>query len=175
MARRTVASQWLESLTLTGKTSSVPFLLHPHAALVATTSSPLVLFSVTQSLSFPKGLIFKHVPVNGDSIDPAVSFNDGRGYDPSGGSLLVDQDLYGVTLRGGQFNNGTFYRYDTKSGAFAVLHAFGETDSDGRESDSTPLVFNGKIYGTTASGGADNNGTFWEWTPPASMRAARVR
>lgn len=85
-----------------------------------------------------------------------------------------DGKIYGTTLYGG--NNGcngycgfgVLYRVNTDGTGFQLLHKFCAQTSctDGGESVSgLQLGTDGNLYGTSFSGGANNNGTIYRVTP----------
>jgi uncharacterized repeat protein (TIGR03803 family) len=82
-------------------------------------------------------------------------------------SLVVDAvgNLYGTTLTGGAYDEGTVFELTRKSGGWAenVLHSFKNNVEDGQVPESS-LLFDtaGNLYGTTANGGAHNYGTVFE-------------
>ncbi len=87
------------------------------------------------------------------------------------GPLIVasDGNLYGVTAFGGkEADAGTLFRMSTTV-EFKIIHTFAGAMSDGA-SPNAPLVQakNGKLYGTTFSGGENSVGTIFEQaiTPP---------
>jgi len=69
-----------------------------------------------------------------------------------------------VTLYGGYFDHGTFFRM-TPAGALTVLHSFAG-GTDGRGPNSSLLVTSdGDFYGTTVTGGLTYNGTIYKIRP----------
>jgi uncharacterized repeat protein (TIGR03803 family) len=91
---------------------------------------------------------------------------------PSDG-LVIDTagNLYGTTYEKGSSscNNGggcgTLFEVSS-SGAFSVLHTFTGAPSDGNGPTATLLRDSaGNLYGTTVSGGTDNNGAIFKLTP----------
>ena len=89
------------------------------------------------------------------------SFGSGSdGLYPYAGLLNVKRTLYGTTEQGGAHGCGTVYSVST-TGAERVLHSFGcaGSGSDGTFPYANLLNVNGRLYGTTAYGGAYNNGT----------------
>jgi uncharacterized repeat protein (TIGR03803 family) len=83
---------------------------------------------------------------------------DGAAPDFAGVLQANDGNLYGVTRFGGSFGGGVLYRL-TLTGDFAVLHSFG-SGTDGREPAVTLIQgTDGKLYGTTLSGGGYGGGT----------------
>jgi uncharacterized repeat protein (TIGR03803 family) len=81
--------------------------------------------------------------------------NDQDGVFPTGG-LLMDSagNLYGTTLGGGLYGNGTVYEFYT-SGVETVLHSFAGPPNDGAQ-PWTGVVSDaeGNLYGTTFYGGS---------------------
>ena len=69
--------------------------------------------------------------------------------------------LYGTTTGGGAFGEGTVYRVSL-AGAVTVLHSFSSADTSVTSAGHTPtgrllLASNGRLYGTTSSGGDWDN------------------
>ena len=94
----------------------------------------------------------------------------GDGYAPGNGSLLFDQagNIYGTTEFGGSAGAGSVYEL-TKSGnswTENILYSLGGPPNDGFQPDAG-VIFDpaGNLYGTTATGGADGDGTAFEITP----------
>jgi uncharacterized repeat protein (TIGR03803 family) len=96
-----------------------------------------------------------------------VSFHDGDdGAEPSAG-LLADAngDLFGTTATGGANRFGTVFEIAKTPTGYAstptTLVSFDE--SDGSLPDGSLIAnFNGDLFGTTATGGANNDGTVFE-------------
>ena len=93
-----------------------------------------------------------------------ASFNATNGSNPYYVSLVqgLDGNFYGTTnTNGGGF--GTVFRV-TPSGTITTLHTFCHTEcSDGASPYSGPtLGTNGNFYGTTISGGTNNDGTVFK-------------
>jgi uncharacterized repeat protein (TIGR03803 family) len=73
-----------------------------------------------------------------------------NGYDPQSGLIDVNGTLYGTTVSGGKYDNGTAYSITT-SGDEQVLHDFGNV-SDGSNPAAGLTNVNGTFYGTTPHG-----------------------
>jgi uncharacterized repeat protein (TIGR03803 family) len=87
------------------------------------------------------------------------------------GNLIADAagNLYGTASNCGMYGEGTVFRFDPRTGAFTVLHAFAGNTTDG----GTPLgglVLDpaGNLYGTTRDDGINGDGTIYELSPPSS-------
>jgi uncharacterized repeat protein (TIGR03803 family) len=87
---------------------------------------------------------------------------------PSSDLILSGTNIYGGTLHGGTFGEGTIFSMDTNGGNFTVLHAFSAasgtplTNADGVEVSLGPLLLaGGKLFGATENGGLDGSGTIY--------------
>jgi uncharacterized repeat protein (TIGR03803 family) len=112
------------------------------------------------------GVVFK-VDTTGNQTVLHTFTGQPDGAFPNAGMLRDAQgNLYGTTVIGGQFNNGTIFKLDS-AGNLTVLHGFGATTSDGMY-PSTGLIHDaaGNLYGMTQYGGSNNGGgTIFELTP----------
>jgi len=152
-----------------------PLILGPAGELVGTTAGPT-------------GTLFRMSPQKDGTYSLKTLFTfcqitncpDGRG---PNGSLVrdVDGNFYGVTASGGHVDNGVVYKLshnpDGRRWKLDVLHVFCATDcSDGRSpyagltyaGASAGLPYDGvsPLFGTTAFGGAQDDGTVYEMLPP---------
>jgi uncharacterized repeat protein (TIGR03803 family) len=65
----------------------------------------------------------------------------------------------------GAFSSGAIYTYDIVSDTRTILVDFDPAMHGGQPSNGMFLASNGKYYGGTQNGGANNYGTFWEYDP----------
>jgi len=110
------------------------------------------------------GTVFKLDAAGAVSV--VYAFNGGRdGANPSGGVIMgTGGALYGTTTNGGNAGAGTVFRIGA-SGAEKILYAFGG-GSDGANPDAGLTAdANGKLYGTTAGGGAYAQGVVFRVKP----------
>lgn len=96
----------------------------------------------------------------------AFSPQNYEGAYPNGSVLNVSNALYGLTELGGIYGGGALFSLDRKTGAGTVVHAFGD-GSDGASPcwANSLILVKGKLYGTTYSGGAHNNGIVFSIDP----------
>ena len=82
--------------------------------------------------------------------DTPFSCNLGGGA-PTGLVVANDGKLYGTTQSGGISGGGTVYSLDPSTGAFTLLHGFGQAPGGDGYNPFAPLVQarDGKLYGTT--------------------------
>jgi uncharacterized repeat protein (TIGR03803 family) len=85
-------------------------------------------------------------PTNADGAVPLAGLTDGD-----------DGRLYGVTSQGGSLGNGTVFAFDPVGGVYTVLHAFDGSKGAGPGGELL-LAQDGKLYGTTVSGGTNSSG-----------------
>lgn len=80
----------------------------------------------------------------------------------NGTLVLLNGVLYGVSITGGNFRQGTVFSV-TSAGNEQVLYSFGRTSNDGKE-PSALTESNGLLYGVTFFGGTHKAGTFFSLT-----------
>jgi uncharacterized repeat protein (TIGR03803 family) len=87
----------------------------------------------------------------------------GGSEDPEGGLINVNGTLYGTTSGAYATDDGTVFSITT-SGKETVLHSFAGGSEDGAAPFAGLINVNGTLYGTTASGGANDDGTVFAIT-----------
>ena len=93
------------------------------------------------------------------------------GNEPSGGVIRDGEGtLYGTTVTGGAFNQGTIFKLDT-AGVLTVLHDFSGAANDGAQPIASGLTpdSKGNFYGTTQYGGAFAAGTVYRLAPDGTF------
>jgi len=82
---------------------------------------------------------------------------------PSYGSLIRDAagNLYGTTVEGGIWNEGTVYKIDT-AGTLTVLYSFTGGADGGNPQSGLTADSEGNLYGTTVAGGLSGAGTVFK-------------
>jgi uncharacterized repeat protein (TIGR03803 family) len=101
------------------------------------------------------------------SFTAMVSGTNSDGAEPEAGLILSGNTLYGTTLFGGSWGNGTVFALNTDGTGFTTLRTFSATppypapftNSDGRGPFAGLILSGSTLYGTTASGGRSGNGT----------------
>lgn len=118
--------------------------------------------------AFGYGTVFKISPTTG-TLTTLHSFNLTDGSNVYAG-LIQGRDgmLYGTTLYGGVYGNGTVFQISTNGSVFNVLHNFNV--SDGQNPFSTLLQgSDGMLYGTTSGGGDYNYGMVFNLSTDGSV------
>lgn len=125
---------------------------------------------------FSSGEVYKMTPsgvissLYGFCSSPQTNCPDGE--NPVGGLVLASNGLlYGTTAFGGAGASGTVFSL-TQTGTLTTLHSFCTLANcaDGSQPEGTLIqATNGRIYGTTNSGGTQGSGTVFEITPGGAL------
>ena len=115
---------------------------------------------------FDVGTVFQMTPDG--TVSVLHEFTGGAdGSRPSAALIqATDGNLYGTTLIGGSFGDGTVFTI-TPDGTFSVLHSF--IDAEGSEPNALIQATDGNFYGTAALGAAFGGGTAFQMTPGGSV------
>jgi uncharacterized repeat protein (TIGR03803 family) len=70
--------------------------------------------------------------------------------------------LYGSTVVGGDYNEGTAYSFDIASGQLTTLHSFGSGLDGLQPRSQVALDSTGNLYGTTVDGGTSDQGVIYK-------------
>jgi len=110
-----------------------------------------------------KGTIFSINAIESPSLSVLHDFDGPTTGQASQGNLLLDGGtLYGMTHSGGSGSKGVLFSMATNGSGFTVLHSFtGGVDDGGNPTNGSPVLYNGRIYGTTMQGGDSNNGVIF--------------
>ncbi|MGA7284068.1 MAG: choice-of-anchor tandem repeat GloVer-containing protein [Candidatus Cybelea sp.] len=95
------------------------------------------------------------------------SFGGKTGNDPRANLTSVNGVLYGTTYNGGATGNGTVFSL-TSSGTEKVLHSFAAGGTDGSLPLGALIEVNKVLYGTTSTGGTNQDGTVFAINPDGS-------
>jgi uncharacterized repeat protein (TIGR03803 family) len=114
---------------------------------------------------YDRGVIFEFDPVS-FSFRKILDFEkESRGGNPKAGMVLAQNSrLYGMTSNGGLYNKGVLFEFDPENSHYARLIDFDETNGANPEGGLVSAP-DGKLYGTTRSGGEGNTGVLFEFDP----------
>ena len=110
---------------------------------------------------YNSGTVFKISQTGKFSLVYSFGKRTGDAFVPNSGLLLMGGNLYGTSVFGGAFDNGTVFRVGSH-GKETVLYSFKNHSDGGRP--NAPLVSDaaGNLYGTTAVGGGHCGGTVFK-------------
>jgi uncharacterized repeat protein (TIGR03803 family) len=116
------------------------------------------------------GVLFEYDPVT-NTLTKKVDFNGVDNGRFLMGSLALGNNnkLYGTTVLGGSSNFGVLFEYDPATGILAKKIDFNGTINGRLPYEGLTLSSNGKLYGTTISGGTSNTGTLFEYEPATGI------
>jgi len=108
------------------------------------------------------GTLFR-INTDGTGFELLHSFStDTDGSNSHGAVTFNGSILYGVALKGGASSKGTVFSFNTADYTYNVVHAFAGAPGDGASPEhSNALLINGRLYGTTTKGGANDDGAIW--------------
>ncbi len=89
-----------------------------------------------------------------DEMTPTNSEGNG----PIAGLTLAGSRLYGTTVAGGNFGNGTVFAINTDGTGFTVLHDF-NSSTEGSDVRGRLVLSGDRLYGTAGAGGSAGSGT----------------
>jgi uncharacterized repeat protein (TIGR03803 family) len=113
--------------------------------------------------SFGGGTVFS-LGTNGSNFRILYNFGHGKdGLQPSSALIVKNGKLYGTTLIGGKYNDGTVFSVDLTSGKGRSIYSFAGY-SDGMYPTGGLRAVGGSFYGTTSQGGASGLGTIFQLT-----------
>ncbi len=77
----------------------------------------------------------------------------------------VPPTLYGTTMGGGKYSNGSVFSYNLATGQESVLIDFDTANGNYPLGNLTEDKTSGLLYGTTMLGGKDNDGVMFAYNP----------
>ena len=113
------------------------------------------------------GIVFRLTAAGIETVLYSFSGGPNDGDSPVGNLIEgSDGSLYGTTAFGGAYGKGSVFKL-TPSGTATLLYSFSGSRGDGTEPNAgLTLGSDGTVYGTTNSGGINNQGTFFNIVPP---------
>ena len=123
------------------------------------------LYSTTQGGGNGYGTVFKLTRSGRESIVYAFESCCGDGDEPIAPLLYTDGTLYGTSAFGGSNNDGAVFAVTLK-GTEHVVYSFSGTPDGASPGLGGLVLLDGAFYGTTESGGANNDGTVFKIAPP---------
>lgn len=120
------------------------------------------------------GVLFEYDPATG-IYTKKIDFNTPTGENPMGALALAGNGkLYGMTSQGGANSIGVIYEYDPASNVYTKKIDFTSAGGHSPQGNSLYLHTNGKFYGMTTFGGANNYGALFEYDPTTNTYAKKI-
>ncbi len=115
------------------------------------------------------GVLFQFNPQNNNFTKKLDFDMVATGGDPDGSLIeATDGKLYGMTEAGGANSAGIIFQYDPVTSAFVNKFDFNGSVSGGSPYGSLMQAYDGKLYGMTNSGGANDRGVLFQFDPVTS-------
>lgn len=132
-------------------------------------------YATTYNSSFVnQGALFEYDPAT-STATKKLTFNAAEnGRIPYGRPVLLNGQLYGICQQGPQEIFGSAYGclwgYDPQTSTYSRRFLFDNSNgaANGRGPTSSPIVYNGKLYGVTPNGGTSDYGVLYEYDPTTS-------
>lgn len=132
------------------------------------------MYGTTQSSSDAQGSLFEYDPATG-AFTKRVDFSNTTGIIPNGPLVLAGNGkLYGVTSNGGSSGLGVIFEFDPSTNTYAKKIDFAQATGVNPQGGSLYLHTNGKMYGVTSQGGANNFGVVFEYDPATNGYTKKI-
>jgi uncharacterized repeat protein (TIGR03803 family) len=135
---------------------------HPQYTHLVQASDGKLYGMTSEGGGFNAGVIFSYDP-NSSTYSKIKDFDITNGGNPYGSLIqAADENLYGMTSGGGNYNRGVIFSYNAGSGVYQKLMDF--DSSNGSTPYGSLLQANdGKLYGMTTVGGSGNRGVLFSY------------
>lgn len=146
---------------------------YPYGNLVQASNGNL--FGMTnQGGTYNLGVLFE-LNISNSNYYRRVIFNGTNGRQPCSNSLILasNNNLYGLTTLGGDYNFGVLFEYNTTTSAYLKKYDFDGTN--GSEPNANLLeVSNGIFYGLTSKGGSNDYGVLFKFDLNSSSLSKKL-
>lgn len=118
-----------------------------------------------------QGTLFEYDYATG-IVTKKLNFNAAEnGRIPMGLPALLNGKIYGACYTAPQPDAGCIWEYDPSTNIYSRKFNFDMAtgSGSGNRPNSSPVAFNGKLYGTTPSGGSGGWGVFYEFNPATNV------
>jgi uncharacterized repeat protein (TIGR03803 family) len=135
--------------------------MNPNSSLVRG-SNGLLYGTASKGGKYGYGVFFEWNPEMNSYVDK-IDFSTGKPY----ASLIQagNGKFYGMKPAAGNFSKGCIYEVDPETFNCTTKFSFNGMEYGGNPDGFLIQGSNGKLYGTTKSGGKFSNGVFFEWEP----------
>ena len=138
-------------------------------AITANAQTPEIWGMTSLGGEFEHGNIYK-TDENGENFTPVHNFNLSTGTRPQGSMILASNgNLFGMTLSGGTFNKGVLFEINPDTNGYMVRVNFDSINSGASPFGTLMQASDGKIYGTSTSGGINGGGVLFSYDPETTV------
>ena len=121
------------------------------------------------------GVLFEFDPATGTYIKKLDFDGENKGRNPYGSLMQADNGkLYGMTRYGGSNNYGVLFEFDPATGTYTKKLDFDGANKGSKPQGSLMQANNGKLYGMTYQGGANNYGVLFEFDPATGIYTKKI-
>lgn len=148
---------------------------HSVAPLIQTSDGKIYGVTSKSNIGFGGGaIIYEYNPATNE-ITKKYSLNiNNEGNIPNGITLVNNGKIYGLTTYGGLNNSGVLFEYDPSSNIYTKKIDFDGTNNGEKPNDRLIQASNGKLYGTTSTGGINGVGVLFEYDPVINSLTKKV-
>jgi uncharacterized repeat protein (TIGR03803 family) len=125
--------------------------------------------------NFNNGVVFQYDPVSA-TVSKKLDFDSAAtGKNPTGALVKgIDGKLYGLTINGGASNQGVLFQFDPVTSTFTKKVDFNGTVGGSKPMGTLLQAGDGKFYGMTTIGGANNKGVLFQYDPVTSAFIKKI-
>jgi uncharacterized repeat protein (TIGR03803 family) len=132
------------------------------------------LYGVMGGGIYDNGVVVELDPVKGILLKKTDFNQPVNGMSPNGLVKAPNGKLYGTTLNGGVDELGTLFEYDVITNMLVTKVTFNGQGNGFSPYGDLILASNGKLYGATQWGGANNLGTLYEYDPATNTFVSKI-
>ena len=146
------------------------------ATLLNTSKAQSLLMGMTSQGGDGAGVIFGLQPGSTSYTQQNNFGMDYPGSNPAYSELCqaANGKLYGMTYQGGANGMGVLFEYDASTATYTKKLDFNGTSNGSYPWGSLMQAANGKLYGMTTNGGANNVGVLFEYDPSTSTYVKKL-
>ena len=120
------------------------------------------------------GVIFQYNPLT-NTLTKKIDFSPTIGNSPAGSLIqATDGNMYGMTSVGGANNLGVLFQYNPTTNTYTKKVDFAGATNGSGPVGSLIQASDGKLYGMTKLGGANNSGIIFQYDPITSSFVKKI-
>ncbi len=139
---------------------------NPKGSLIKASNGKLYGMTSDGGISNTNGVLFEY-NISTETVSRKFDFNNfDDGLDPKGDLIEISSGIfYGMTPNGGVNSEGVIFEYNLTTNAYTKKFDFDLNNSGAHPQGSLMKSSNGKLYGMTNDGGANDWGVLFEYDP----------